>query len=266
MARPIWTGSISFGLVNIPVQLYPATATRELSFKMLDKRDFAPIHEKRVNELSGREVPWDNVVKGFKYGEDQFVVLTEDEIRAAYPKTTQTIELLAFVNADEIEPVYFEKPYYAEPLPNSHKAYLILVETLANTNRIGVARIVLRTRAHLTALIPRNNMLIAVFLRFAHDLKDVKDLGVPRMDNAQLGITGKELDMAKQLVDSMTEDWDPKRYKDDYHDDLMRLIRHKAKVGQIEVVEKAPEQAAEGEVIDIADLLRRSMKRAKAKV
>lgn len=266
MARPIWTGSISFGLVNIPVQLYPATTARELTFKMLDRRDMSPIHEKRVNERSGKEVQWEDVVKGYKYGDDQYVILTEDEIRAAYPKTTQTIELLAFVKSDEIDPVYFDKPYFAEPLPNSRKAYQILVKTLEDTGRVGVARLVLRTKAHLTALIPRDNMLIAVFLRFAHELRDVKDLDMPRLDLKQLGVTGKELDMAKQLVDSMTETWDAKQYKDDYHDDMLRLIKHKAKAGQIEVVEKAPEPAGEAEVVDIADLLRRSMKRAKAKV
>lgn len=265
MARPIWTGSISFGLVNIPVQLFPATTARELSFKMLDQRDMAPIHEKRVNERSGKEVPWDNVVKGFKYGEDQYVVLTEDEIRAAYPKTTQTIELLAFVDAGEIDPVYFDKPYYAEPSQSSRKAYQILTKTLEATGRVGVARMVLRTKAHLAALIPRDNMLIVLFLRYAHDLRDAKEFSLPPQEIKSLGITDKELDMAEQLVDSMTEAWNPKAYKDDYHDDIMRLIRHKAKVGQIEVVEKAPEPAAEAEVVDIADLLRRSMKRAKAK-
>ncbi len=256
----MWKGSISFGLVNIPVQLYPAEETKELSFHLIDKRDLSPIKQERVSEKSGKQVPWEDIVKGYEYEEDRYVILTEDEIRKAYAKTTQTLDIVAFVKTEEIDPIYCGKPYYLEPPVSSRKAYEILRRTLADTEQSAIAKVVLRTRQHMAALIPHDRYIIASMLRFAHELRRPSFLDIP--DAKKLDISEQELAMAKQLVGAMSQPWKPEQYKDEYHEQVMDLIKTKAETGEIKVIEEAPPPAM-AEVVDIAALLKQSISRAK---
>lgn len=260
-ARVIWKGSISFGLVHIPVGLYSAEQSKELSFSLLDKRDMAPVGYRRINKTSGKEVSWDDIVKGYEYEKDQYVILGPEDFKQANVQATQTVDIVDFVDASEIHPMYFEKPYVLEPVKKGEKSYALLRETLTRTGKIGVANVVIHTRQHLAAVLPRDNVLVLNLLRFENELRDISQFSAPPADLDKLGVTKKELDMAAQLVEGMTEKWQPEKYHDTYRDDLMALIDEKVKSGHLEAITEAvaDDQPRKAEVIDLMALLKRSV-------
>lgn len=263
MPRTIWKGAISFGLVNIPVALYPAEQReKELSFTMLDQRNMSPVGYKRYNKTTGEEVPWDQIVKGYEYDKDQYVVLGEEEFRRANVKATQTVEIIDFVKADEIPFIYYNQPYYLEPVQRTgEKGYALLRETLIRTGRVGVAQVVLRNRQHLALLAPLDGMLVLNLLRYQYELRDLKEFKIPGEDLAALRITKKEIEMAERLVEDMAARWDPTKYRDEYRDDLLRIVEEKVEAGKtLELLEPTKEEPARGaQVIDFMTLLKRSV-------
>ena len=263
MARALWKGAITFGLVNIPVELYPAEDRKSFQFSMLDKRDLSPVGYKRYSKASGKEVEWANIVKGYEYEKDQYVVLSDEDFRRANVKATQTIDIRAFVGDDEIAAEYFETPYYLAPDKRGQKVYALLRETLKSTHRIAVAQVVIRTTQHLAAVMPSGRALMLVTLRYQDELRPMKDLDLPPESLKAAGVSPKEIDLAKRLVGDMAERWDPSEFKDTYHDDLMARIREKIKLGQTREITK-PEAEGKGaprsaEVIDLAALLKQSL-------
>jgi DNA end-binding protein Ku len=263
MPRPLWNGVISFGLVTIPVSLYPAkNAENDIRFTLLHERDMRPVRNRREDDLE-HEVPWEEVVKGYEYEPGQYVIITEDELRAANVEATQSIDIIGFVDAAEIDPTYYTSPYYTEPTKAGRKAYALLRETLRRTGRVGVAKVVIRTRQHLCALRAAGPMLLVEVLRWPYQLRSAADFDLPAEDLDSLGVTEAELGMAEQLVGSMVTTWDPVQYTDTYRDDLLRLVEDKVEHGAVTIVaEEPPEEApAEGTVVDIMSLLKRSVER-----
>ena len=261
MPRVLWKGAISFGLVNIPVGVYPAEKKKELSFSMLDKRDLAPVGYKRVNKESGKEVPWEQVVKGYEYEKDRYVVLSDEDFRRANVEATQTVDIVSFVEAAQIEPVYFETPYYLAPLKRGEKGYVLLRDTLKRSGRAGIANVVIRTRAHIALVAPMGEALGLVVLRYADEIRDVDELGLDESLKRATATT-KEIDMALKLVEGMSEKWDPKRYRDTYREDILARVEAKVKAGQTEEITEpeAKERPSRGaEVIDLMALLKRSV-------
>jgi DNA end-binding protein Ku len=261
--RPIWQGSINFGLVSIPVALYSAEADGSIDFDLLDRRDFSRVRYRRVNEKTGREVPWNEIVKGYKYEKGEYVALTDDDFLKANVKATQSIDLLDFVDGADISPIYYDKPYYLVPLKNGRRAYALLREVMQRTGRVGIARVVIRSRQHLAALLVEGSVSVLNLLRFSHELRDPAALDVPKADSARG--SNQELKMAEQLVETMAGKWNPKKYRDDYRQDLLQMIDAKIKSGQTKVA--APAEPArppkQGQVVDIMHLLRRSMEHAR---
>jgi DNA end-binding protein Ku len=260
MARALWKGAISFGLVTIPVALYPAkTSAGSLSFHMLDKRDLKRVRNKRVDD-GDHEVPYDDVVRGYEYEKDQYVVIGDEDLKAANVEATQSIDIMHFVDLSEIDLAYFETPYYTEPMKAGRKAYALLRETLERTGKVGVAKIVIRERQHLCALMADGPILIAEILRWPYELRSAEDFNLPGKDLDELGISPQEVHMAQQLVEAMVVKWDPKQYHDTYREDLLKLIDEKVKSGELTHVREAPAaEPASGEVVDIMSLLKRSM-------
>jgi DNA end-binding protein Ku len=232
--RALWKGSINFGLVNIPVALYPAETSKSLDLDMLDRRDFAPIKYQRINKQTGKEVPWDQIVKGYQYQKGEYVTLTDEELRRANVEATQSVDILDFVAAADISPVYFDKPYYLEPLKNGRRAYMLLREVLTKSDKVAIARVVIRTREHLAAVIPQGNVLILNLLRFQHELRDSKGLDIPEAGSKGRAISAGELQMAERLIEAMSGPWNPAKYRDEYREDVENLIQKKIKsaVGQ----------------------------------
>jgi DNA end-binding protein Ku len=262
-ARPLWQGSINFGLVNIPVGLYSAEADGSLDFDLLDRRDFSRVRYRRVNEKTGEEVPWNEIVKGYEYEKGEYVALSDDDFLKANVAATQSIDILDFVDAADISPIYFDKPYYIAPLKNGQRAYALLREVMKHTGKVGIARVVIRTRQHLAALLVDGPVLILNLLRFSHELRDASVLDLPAPKSA--AGSNQELKMAEQLVEAMAGKWDPKKYRDEYHEDILRMIDKKIKSGQTKVIEpaeQAPAPRRQGKVVDIMHLLRRSMEQA----
>jgi DNA end-binding protein Ku len=259
MARSIWKGSISFGLVNIPVGLYTAEKRDEIHFNLLDRRNMAPVRYKRVNEKNGKEVPWEETVRGYQYQEGQYVVLSDEDLKRANPEATQTVDIIDFVDGDDISPIYYDKPYYLAPQKKGAKSYALLRETLRRTGKVGIAKVVIRTRQYLAAVLPQEDVIILNLLRFDDELRDTDDLEVP---HGMAGVTEKELDMAERLVEGMVDDWDPERYRDDYRVDLMKMIEKRVEAGDTEEVDTTPApraSAEDGKVVDLMMLLKRSV-------
>lgn len=262
--RSIWKGSISFGLVNIPVALHSAETKQKMSFRLLDRRDLAPVHYRRVNEKSGKEVPWDEIVKGYEYEKREFVVLTDADFERANVEATQTIAITEFVDAAEISPVYFDKPYYLAPLKYGEKGYALLREAMRRTGKAGVARMVLRSREYLAAVLVHGDVLVVNLLRFAHELRGARAIDVPSTNLKQLKITDREITMAKELVEKLEERWRPERFHEQYFDDLMKLIDAKIKSGKTKTIEEHGHAAVPraSKVVDITALLKRSVEQA----
>jgi len=262
MARGLWKGAISFGLVNVPVELFSAQKrSAELDLTMLDKRDLAPVGYKRVNKASGKEVPWDDVVKGYEYEDDKYVVLSEEDFRRANPDASKTVDIMAFVELADIAPQYFETPYYLAPGKRGEKAYALLRDAMAKAGKAGIATVVIRTKQYLAALVPQGDALVLNTLRYHDELKSAQDLDIPeKLKGAKA--TSKELDMALTLVDDMADDWQPERYRDTYHEDLLKRVEEKIKAGQTEAItepEKEERPAKGAEVIDLMSLLKKSV-------
>lgn len=267
-ARSIWTGSIDFGLVAIPVKLYPAQTASRLDFDLLDKRDFNRVRYRRVNEKTGEEVKWDHIVKGYQYEKGEYVALSDHDFERANVEATHSIQIMDFVDRGEISPIYFDTPYFVVPQRNGRRAYALLRDVMAKTEKIAIARIVLRTREHLAALMSQGPMLVLMTLRYAHELRDPSHLELPDGKSKDAAVSGQELRMAEQLIATMTGEWDPGKYKDEYHEDLLKLIEQKIKAGKTRVVETAAPAAKPkrpGKVIDIMHLLRESVKEAQGK-
>jgi DNA end-binding protein Ku len=262
MARGLWKGAISFGLVNVPVELFSAQKrSAEVDLTMLDRRDLAPVGYKRVNKATGKEVPWDDVVKGYEYQDDKYVVLSSEDFRRANPDAAKTVDILAFVDLADIAPLYFETPYYLGPGKRGEKAYALLRDAMAKAGKAGIASVVIRTKQYLAALIPQGEALVLNTLRYQKELKSADDLDIPEKVKGHKP-TAKELDMALRLVDDMADDWKPERYHDTYHEDLMKRIEEKIKAGETEEItepEKEERPAKGAEVVDLMALLRKSV-------
>ena len=263
MARAIWKGAISFGLVNIPVELYSAEDKKSFKFSMLDKRDLSPVGYKRYSKKTKKEVEWSNIVKGYEYEKDQYVVLSDEDFKRANVKATQTIDIQCFVSEEEIPVEYFETPYYLAPGARGQKVYALLRETLQSSKRIAIAQVVIRTTQHLAAIVVNGRAMMLNTLRYHDELVDPKGLDLPGEGLKAAGVSAKEVQLAKRLIDDMTEHWKPEEFKDTYHDDLMARIKEKIKAGETkEITEpgedegKAPRLAP---VVDLADLLRQSL-------
>lgn len=259
MPRSLWKGSISFGLVNIPVELHTAVRDHRPRFRMLHAADKSPVKYERVCIRDGHAVAWEDLVKGYEYTKGHFVVLTKDDFKAAAVEKTRTIDIIDFVNADAIDDRFFETPYYLVPAKGGERAYALLREAIRESDRIGIAKFILRDAQHLAAVEAIDEAIVLSVMRFADELADPKPLGFPASD----GIRKAELDMAKALVNSLAADWDPEKYTDEYVDNLMRII--KGKVKGKKVTFEQPEAAPKGEVVDLMERLRRSLDQAGAK-
>lgn len=260
MPRPIWKGHISFGLINIPVTLYPVEQRSELHFNLIDERNKAKVRYQRVNERTGEEVPWESIVKGYEYEEDQYVLLGDEDFKRADVKATQTVELEDFVAADEINGMYFDKPYYLVPSKAGIKGYVLLRETLKKTKKVGVARVVIRTREYVAALFPKGPALVLDLLRYDQELRKESEFAFPSEQIEEFKVSPKEIEMAERFIDSLTAAWQPDKYRDRYRERLMDWIEKKAKTGMVSVAEKAPEEETAPTVgEDIMQLLRKSL-------
>ncbi|MES2989862.1 MAG: Ku protein [Pseudomonadota bacterium] len=262
-SRTLWKGAIAFGLVHIPVSLHTATADHGVDFDWLDKRSMDPVGYKRINKKTGKEIDKTNIVKGVEVEEGQYVVVSDEEIAAAYPQSTQSIDIEAFVGADEIPFVYLDRPYYLAPTGKGAKVYALLRETLAKTQRIGVARVVIQTKQHLAALVPVGPALVLNLLRWGADIKPWTELNLPAAGAKAAGLTDAEMKMATQLVEDMTKPFQPDDYRDSFTDEVMELVKRKVASGDTEsVVQPEPVEAGAktADIIDLTELLKRSLK------
>jgi len=262
MARPIWTGTLSFGLLNVPVSLMPGERRTDLHFRMLDSRDRKPVRYERVNAETGEEVPWKDVVKAYEYDKGSYVVLEEEDIKAAAPESHETVEVETFVDAAGIDPRYYEKPYVLVPAKKAEKGYVLLRETLRGSNRVGIAKVVIRTREYLAAVLPQGDALVLMLLRYPQELVDPADYPLPAGKPSDYRVTAKELQMAEQLIDSMSGHWTPDDYRDEFRERLHAIIRKRVKSkGGTAKIEDEPETAEEAatNVVDFMSLLRQSL-------
>jgi len=269
MSRVIWKGAISFGLVNVPVQLHPATRPERTSFNLLDKDTADPIGYKQINKRTGKEVRRENIVRGYEYEKNNYVVLSDEEIRSASPESTQTVDILAFVEAYAVSFLYLDTPYYLVPERQGKKAYALLREALAQTGKIGIANVVLHNKQHLAALIPAGPVLALNTLRWGGEVLDIGELSLPPADAKAAGVNPREIEMATKLIEDMTESWDPTRYHDTFRDDILALVDRKVREGKThEISEGAREptrKRATADVVDLSELLKRSLGRGKGK-
>ncbi|MED5596232.1 non-homologous end joining protein Ku [Janthinobacterium sp. P210006] len=264
MARALWKGAISFGLVHIPVELISASLDHELDLSMLDRRDFAPIGYKRYNKRTGKEVEWDDIIKGYEYKTDAYVVLSDEDLRQANVKATQTIDILTFVDASEVPLTFYEHPYYLLPAKGGEKVYALLRETLRKANKVGIASVVMRTKQHLCALVCVGDAIVLNTLRYADELRPTDDLDLPGSTLKAAGISDKELKMALSLVEGMSETWQPEQYHDSYREDVLALVKKKIKARQTKTITPpapAPEEEHGSNVIDLVALLQQSLGR-----
>jgi DNA end-binding protein Ku len=270
MPRVLWKGAISFGLVHIPVGLYSAEKRNSFDLTMLDRRTMKPVGFKRYNKDTGEDVAWDDIVKGYEYEKDRYVVLTEEDFKRANVEATQTVDIVSFVDKAETSPMYFETPYYLAPDKRGDKGYALLRETLKQTGKIGIANVVIRTRQYVAALMPVGDVIVMNTLRYANELRGTDEFEVPSSNLKAVGVNAREIEMARKLVEGMTAKWKPDEYHDTYHEDLLALIEKRIQAGQTEVVTEPSEEEeerrpAQGEVIDLMALLKKSVEtKAKA--
>jgi DNA end-binding protein Ku len=264
----MWKGAISFGLVHIPVEMYPAASDQGLDLTMLDRRDFSPIGFKRYNKTTGKEVSWDDIVKGYEYSSGEYVVLSDEDLRRANPEATRTIDILAFVNAEQVPLIYYEQPYYLVPGKGGDKVYALLRETLKEVGKIGIANVVIRVKQHLAALVCVGDAIVLNTLRYPDEIQPADELKIPAADSKAAQVTDKELQMAKALVEGMSEKWKPQQYHDTYREDVLALIKKKIAANQTKTLtEPAPEEdkPAKTNVIDLVSLLQASLGKQPAK-
>jgi DNA end-binding protein Ku len=257
--RPIWKGAISFGLVNIPVGLYAATrAANQIKFHLLRKSDQSQIRYKRVAEADGKEVPWEDIEKGYEYEKGQFVVLDAGDFARVKIDSNQTVDIKEFVNLSEIDPIFFDQPYFLAPEKGGAKGYAILREALKRTKKVGIAKVVIKTREHLASVKPTGNALLLELMHFADELADPAELDLPPARE----IDQRELKMAESLVESMTGKWDPRKYKDEYRAALTELIEEKIKSGGKAAPGKKAARVKSTKMVDLAAVLKESLEQA----
>jgi len=259
MARAIWTGSLSFGLVNIPVEVHTAVREHRPHFRMLHAKDKSPINFQRVCQKDGEEVAWNDLVRGYEYERGHFVVLTKEDLAAAALEKTRRIDILDFVEAEAIDDRYFDKPYYLVPGKGGDMAYALLREAIRGSKRIGIAKFILREAQHLCAVEVVDDALVLSTLRFADELVDVETLRLPRASR----FNKKELDMATTLVENLADEWNPEKYTDDYRENLMKVIKAKMKGKEAHLVPET--QLRSPKVVDLMERLRASLDAAQPK-
>jgi len=257
MARAIWKGSISFGLVNIPIALYPATRREELKFRLLRAKDLSPVSYKRVAEADGKEVPWDEIVKGYEYEKGKYVVLKDEDFQRVDLEATQTVDIQDFVDEEEIDPMFFYKPYYLEPQKGGDKAYVLLRDALEDSKKVGIAKVVIKTRQYLAGVNAEDGVLVLELMHFAEELAEADKLHVPK----KIDPGKREMNMAKSLIDSMSAKWNPEKYRDDYREALMEVIEEKVEAGGKEIEEKPKPRKQPTKVIDLVSVLQQSLEK-----
>ena len=265
-SRTLWKGAITFGLVHIPVGLHTASIEQGIDFDWLDKRSMDPVGYRRINKRTGREIDKDNIVKGFEYEDGKYVVISPEEIEAVYPRTTQTIEIQRFIDAQELPFLYLERPYYVAPINKGQKVYALLREVLLKTGKVGLAKVVIATKQHLAVLVPSGRAMVLNLLRWGDEVKTLEGLDLPAAGMKGANVSAAEMKMAEQLVDSMSGKWKPEDFKDEFKSAVMKIVQKKVKAGDTETVIEPEEDAPEdsSNVIDLTELLQRSLKGGKA--
>ena len=256
LMRSIWSGSISFGLINIPVNIYSASEDRALKFRMLDKKGNSPISYLKVSKTTRKEVAYDDIVKGYEFQKGNYVMLTDEDFKKASPRKTKTIDIVSFVGESEVPIDHIDKPYYVEPDPKAEKAYVLLREALKKTGKVGIAKWVLRNKEHIAMVRPMDNALELIGLRYKEEIRDSSDLHIPKKGE----YSNRELEMATMLIEQLEDHFDAGKFKDTYTEDLKKIIAKKAKGKPIKVAEDAPEAT---DMRDIMEALRRSLEREK---
>jgi DNA end-binding protein Ku len=261
MARPVWKGHISFGLVNVPVVLYPAERRADLNFRMIDSCNAARVRYQRINEETGEEVPWDNIVEGYEYDDNNYVLLSEDELERESVEMTRTIEIQQFVDLSLIDVRYFDRPYLLVPDKNGEKGYVLLREAIASSGKAGISTVVIRARQYLAALMAVGDALVLELLRYSQELRDLDEFDFPASDLRKAHVSKKEVDLAAQLIEGMSDKWKPSDYHDEYRDVLMKLIEKKIKSGHTEAIEMEEEEEPEEvpRTIDFMEVLKQSV-------
>src|SRR5690554_4245691 len=262
MARAIWKGAISFGLVHIPVSLVSATSSQRIDFDWLDQRTMDPVGYKRINKATGKAISKEHIVKGVEYQKGHYVILSEDEIKSAHPEATQTIDLFAFVGRSEIPLTNVHKPYFLSPDKRGEKVYALLRETLVKTEKIALALVVIRTKQYLSVVMPLDDALVMMLLRWPAEMRSIASLDLPQ-GAIKPKLSAQEKDMAERLVNDMTTQWQPDEYRNTFNDTIMALVEQKAEAGELEAVDADAEpegQQKTADVIDLTELLKRSLK------
>ncbi len=259
--RAIWKGSVGFGLVTVPISLYPALHREDIRFRLLRGKDLSPVNYKRVAAVDGKEVDWDDIVKGYEYEKGKFVILKDEDFARVDIEATQTVDIINFVDLDEVNPLLFNKPYYMQAEKTGRKAYVLLRDALRKSNRIAMARVVIKTRQHLAAVKPQGNGLMLELMHFPDELRDTSEFESP----ADQKLAANEMKMALQLIDSMTEKWNPDDYTDEYRDSLQELIDKKVASGGKELPDEKTPTKRPSNVIDLAAVLQRSIEETSAK-
>jgi len=265
MARPFWKGTLSFGLVEIPVSLRPALHAHDLAFTLLDRDNLSPVGNRRYNKATGEEVPWNRVIRGYEYEPDEYVVLSDEELKRANVRATQSIDIHEFVHREEIDPIFFDTPYYIEAQNRASRSYTLLRDALKETGEVGIATVVLRTRQHPAAVIVRDDVMMLELLRHTEDIERPDDLQVPEPRTAKGAPSKREMEMAIQLIEGMRGRFEPEKYRDDYRRDVLALVERKVKSGETHtIVEPGPEDEAPAarEVIDLMPLLKQSLEQS----
>lgn len=260
--RPVWKGDISFGLVSIPVQIIPVEEKQTLHFHMLDSKDKSRIRYQRINSNTGKEVPWEEIVKGYEFDKDNYIIVNEEAFEKASPELFKSIDIEEFVDLSEIDTLYFDKPYYIVPGSKNQKAYVLLREALKKTNKVGVAKVIIRTKEYLSLIVPHDNALLLNLIHFSEDLRKEQDLNLPTETLKSYKITEREIKMAVDLINDMTTKWQPEKYHDDYREALMSWIDAQvAKVGKKGT--KKSTSRKQDDVVDFVALLKKSMGKTK---
>ncbi len=252
--RAIWKGSISFGLVNIPIALYPATRSEQLKFHLLRASDLSPVNYKRVAEADGKEVPWDQIVKGYEHEKGKFVVLKDEDFKRVDIEATQTVDIIHFVHLNEVNPIFFSKPYFMEPMKGGDKAYVLLREALIESKKIAIAKVVIKTRQHLAAVKPQEKGLMLELMHFASELLGIDEFKIPEMKS----VGKKEMQMAKSLIDSMSAKWEPEDYVDGYREALEKVIEEKVEKGD-KALPPVERKTKAKNIIDLVSVLQKSL-------
>ncbi len=264
MPRAIWKGAISFGLVNVPIEVFPAIRAAQTGFNLLDKRTLDPVGYRQINKRTGKEVSRQDIVRGYAYEKGKYAVLTDDEIAAASPESTQTVDIIAFIDAPQLSFLYLDTPYYLAPERRGAKAYALLRDALQKSGKIGIASVVLHSRQHLAALVPAGPVLALETLHWSDEVRSLDELGeLPETAKAS-GVSARELEMAQRLIDDMSETWNPADYHDTFHDEILALVERKVREGKTSEVETIRESAAprrSADILDLSDLLKRSLGR-----